>query len=117
MGRVGELTTMRFEPTSRSNADYWLDAPNHPAPQRDLLSSQVIVHPMYNLATMQNNDIALLQLKTPLQLPIGGNLVAPICLPSRRVYNNADVEVAGWGRLQVGGDVRCLRNPLAHACS
>ena len=59
--------------------------------------AQIIMHPRYNEDSVANNDVALLRLKIPLSLPIGNNRIAPICLPSRSMFNNEEAELAGFG--------------------
>ncbi|KRZ12546.1 Plasminogen -like protein [Trichinella zimbabwensis] len=60
-------------------------------------SSQVLVHPLYNMKTMEY-DVALIKLKR--RIPFS-NKVLPVCLPSARNYYppiNATAFVTGWGR-------------------
>ena len=47
------------------------------------------------------NDIALIKLSTYLRLPIGNNIIAPICLPSLRTLDNEEAQLSGWGLLRV----------------
>ena len=42
-----------------------------------------------------------MKLSVPLSLPIGQNLVAPICLPSPGGYPHSRVVAIGWGDTQV----------------
>ncbi|XP_043203105.1 trypsin-1-like [Amphibalanus amphitrite] len=68
---------------------------------------QIILHPGYdeNMSQfVQGNDIGLLKLRTTLTLPIGNNRIAPICLPSRSQFINAEAEVAGFGITKYMGD-------------
>ena len=61
--------------------------------------SQIIIHPLFT-NYVGSDDIALLKLDRVLSLPIGGNLIAPICLPHRDIYQNSEVLLAGWGSEQ-----------------
>ncbi|KAL1244987.1 Plasminogen [Trichinella spiralis] len=60
-------------------------------------SSEVHVHPLYNMKTMEY-DVALIKLRR--KIPFS-NKVLPVCLPSFRNYYppvNATAFVTGWGR-------------------
>uniref|UniRef100_A0A3P9MF45 Peptidase S1 domain-containing protein n=1 Tax=Oryzias latipes TaxID=8090 RepID=A0A3P9MF45_ORYLA len=60
----------------------------------------VIVHPNYNSGT-QNNDIALLQLSSPVTF---NNYITPVCLPSTgsTFYSGVKTWVTGWGDIGSG---------------
>ena len=58
--------------------------------------AQIIVHPLYR-NVIDSDDIALLKMDRRLTLPIGDNLIAPICLPHRDLFRDNDAIVAGWG--------------------
>ncbi|XP_023813059.1 transmembrane protease serine 9-like [Oryzias latipes] len=60
----------------------------------------VIVHPNYNSGT-QNNDIALLQLSSPVTF---NNYITPVCLPSTgsTFYSGVKTWVTGWGDIGNG---------------
>ncbi|XP_066939221.1 trypsin-1-like [Macrobrachium rosenbergii] len=63
---------------------------------------QIIIHPDYDVQFM-DNDIALIQLKTPITFP-SNNKIAPVCLPSgNSLYENVDAVATGWGTLSYGG--------------
>ena len=62
---------------------------------------QVKIHPAFNQTSVADSDIALVRLKTPLALPIGDNRIAPICLPTRSMFINAEAELAGYGVTKV----------------
>ncbi|XP_043221843.1 transmembrane protease serine 9-like [Amphibalanus amphitrite] len=58
---------------------------------------RIILHPEF-YANILHNDIALLELETPLDLPVGDNFIAPICMPQlRRKYYNDEAQMVGWG--------------------
>uniref|UniRef100_A0A3P9L477 Peptidase S1 domain-containing protein n=1 Tax=Oryzias latipes TaxID=8090 RepID=A0A3P9L477_ORYLA len=59
----------------------------------------VIVHPNYNSGT-QNNDIALLQLSSPVTF---NNYITPVCLPSTgsTFYSGVKTWVTGWGDIGI----------------
>uniref|UniRef100_A0A3P9MDH8 Peptidase S1 domain-containing protein n=1 Tax=Oryzias latipes TaxID=8090 RepID=A0A3P9MDH8_ORYLA len=61
----------------------------------------VIVHPNFNSAT-QNNDIALLQLSSPVTF---NSYITPVCLPSTgsTFYSGVKTWVTGWGTIRSGG--------------
>lgn len=61
----------------------------------------IIAHPSYNSMTY-DYDIALLELKEPLQFT---NLIHPICLPASSHVFAAGTPcwVTGWGTLREGG--------------
>ncbi|XP_076053983.1 trypsin-1-like [Oratosquilla oratoria] len=61
---------------------------------------RIIEHPDYNTNT-QENDIALIQLKSPLN--IDGMTVSPICMPPYMHNFTDDCIVAGWGKTSEGG--------------
>uniref|UniRef100_A0A3P9L2C4 Peptidase S1 domain-containing protein n=1 Tax=Oryzias latipes TaxID=8090 RepID=A0A3P9L2C4_ORYLA len=58
----------------------------------------VIVHPNFNSAT-QNNDIALLQLSSPVTF---NSYITPVCLPSTgsTFYSGVKTWVTGWGTIR-----------------
>uniref|UniRef100_A0A3P9MDC4 Peptidase S1 domain-containing protein n=1 Tax=Oryzias latipes TaxID=8090 RepID=A0A3P9MDC4_ORYLA len=60
----------------------------------------VIVHPNFNSAT-QNNDIALLQLSSPVTF---NSYITPVCLPSTgsTFYSGVKTWVTGWGTIRSG---------------
>uniref|UniRef100_A0A8C7WUC7 Peptidase S1 domain-containing protein n=1 Tax=Oryzias sinensis TaxID=183150 RepID=A0A8C7WUC7_9TELE len=60
----------------------------------------LIIHPNYNSAT-QNNDIALLQLSSPVTF---NNYITPVCLPSTSstFYSGVKTWVTGWGDIGNG---------------
>uniref|UniRef100_H2L6L9 Peptidase S1 domain-containing protein n=1 Tax=Oryzias latipes TaxID=8090 RepID=H2L6L9_ORYLA len=60
----------------------------------------LIVHPNFNSAT-QNNDIALLQLSSPVTFT---NYITPVCLPSTgsTFYSGVNTWVTGWGTIRSG---------------
>lgn len=61
--------------------------------------SSIVQHPQYRGS---QNDIALVQLQTPVQLT---DAVRPICLPPAGAeHDGKDVEMAGWGQLEFLGD-------------
>lgn len=56
---------------------------------------RLVKHPDYR-ATSKYNDIALLELKSPVRTDDG--IVKPICLPSLAMTSeNDDYIIAGWG--------------------
>uniref|UniRef100_A0A3P9L2F6 Peptidase S1 domain-containing protein n=1 Tax=Oryzias latipes TaxID=8090 RepID=A0A3P9L2F6_ORYLA len=59
----------------------------------------VIVHPNFNSAT-QNNDIALLQLSSPVTF---NSYITPVCLPSTgsTFYSGVKTWVTGWGTIRI----------------
>uniref|UniRef100_A0A3B3HP20 Peptidase S1 domain-containing protein n=1 Tax=Oryzias latipes TaxID=8090 RepID=A0A3B3HP20_ORYLA len=59
----------------------------------------LIVHPNFNSAT-QNNDIALLQLSSPVTFT---NYITPVCLPSTgsTFYSGVNTWVTGWGTIRI----------------
>ncbi|XP_066942679.1 transmembrane protease serine 9-like [Macrobrachium rosenbergii] len=64
--------------------------------------SNIIVHPQYNSATL-DNDMALLKLSSPISFP-SDNKIAPVCLPDpNNDYANVDAIVTGWGTTTSGG--------------
>ncbi|XP_066942638.1 trypsin-like [Macrobrachium rosenbergii] len=61
-----------------------------------------IIHPSYDTKT-QNNDVALLQLSTPITFT-NDNKIAPVCLPTKQnAYENVEAIVTGWGTTSSGG--------------
>uniref|UniRef100_A0A3P9J2H9 Peptidase S1 domain-containing protein n=1 Tax=Oryzias latipes TaxID=8090 RepID=A0A3P9J2H9_ORYLA len=60
----------------------------------------VIVHPNYNSNT-KDNDIALLQLSSPVTF---NNYITPVCLPSTNstFYSGVNTWVTGWGNIGTG---------------
>ena len=60
--------------------------------------AEMILHPLFT-NVIGSDDVALLKFNQRLSLPIGNNLIAPICLPHRDLYRNNDAIVAGWGAL------------------
>ena len=77
--------------------------------------SQIILHPHFWEKSIGDNDIGLIKLKTPLNLPIGNNRVAPICLPfansgeyeDKGESSGEDADIAGYGTTKVGGQTTC----------
>ncbi|XP_068231880.1 transmembrane protease serine 9-like [Palaemon carinicauda] len=62
----------------------------------------IIIHPNYDTRN-QNNDIALLQLATPIAFS-SDNKIAPVCLPKKQnPYEHVDAIVTGWGTTASGG--------------
>ncbi|GFX60059.1 hypothetical protein TNCV_4557391 [Trichonephila clavipes] len=61
-------------------------------------------HIRYNIPTIHNNDLALIELKTPAE-----DKYRPICLPQRKeeYFPNTVLTIAGWGGEQE-------RSPLSH---
>ncbi|XP_036595512.1 serine protease 38-like [Trichosurus vulpecula] len=64
--------------------------------------AQVIIHPRYKLTHPNGNDIALVQLKTPLRLT---SLVLPVCLPKSTInlQSTNTCWVTGWGKMRISG--------------
>ncbi|XP_045893923.1 serine protease 27-like [Micropterus dolomieu] len=75
-----------------------LDLPNTNAMSRTV--SQIIQHPNYNTTT-NDNDIALLQLSSPVNFT---DYIRPVCLAVDGSVFNAGTTcwVTGWGRIQTG---------------
>uniref|UniRef100_A0A8D2J5L2 Coagulation factor IX n=1 Tax=Varanus komodoensis TaxID=61221 RepID=A0A8D2J5L2_VARKO len=75
-----------------------VNSPDHTEQVRQV--SRAIPHPTYNTTNMYHNDIALLELASPLEL---NHYVTPICLADREFTNNllrfGLGTVSGWGRL------------------
>ncbi|XP_037076059.1 transmembrane protease serine 9-like [Pollicipes pollicipes] len=70
--------------------------------------SEVKTHPLFSTIFLWY-DYALLKLATPLDLPIGGNLIAPVCLPYRIPYVREPAVAAGWGTTEGGQQPERLR--------
>ncbi|XP_012927622.2 mannan-binding lectin serine protease 1 isoform X2 [Heterocephalus glaber] len=64
------------------------------ADEQHLRVKQVILHPLYNPSTFEN-DVALLEL---LESPVLNNFVMPVCLPEEPSQEGAVVIVSGWGK-------------------
>ncbi|KAM6160967.1 mannan-binding lectin serine protease 1-like [Erethizon dorsatum] len=64
------------------------------ADEQHLHVKQIILHPLYNPSTFEN-DVALLEL---LESPTLNNFVMPICLPEEPSQEGAVVLVSGWGK-------------------
>ncbi|XP_072509192.1 serine protease 38-like isoform X2 [Notamacropus eugenii] len=64
--------------------------------------AMVIIHPRYKLTHPNGNDIALVQLKTPLKFT---SFVLPVCLPSPTIdlQKTNTCWVTGWGKMRVSG--------------
>ncbi|EHB12500.1 Mannan-binding lectin serine protease 1 [Heterocephalus glaber] len=67
------------------------------ADEQHLRVKQVILHPLYNPSTFEN-DVALLEL---LESPVLNNFVMPVCLPEEPSQEGAVVIVSGWGKQAV----------------
>lgn len=68
------------------------------------MAKQLIIHPSYNPST-ENNDIALIQLRSPVILT---NFVSTIRIANsgdNALYNSGSITVTGWGATSSGGDV------------
>ncbi|XP_072493834.1 serine protease 42-like [Notamacropus eugenii] len=63
----------------------------------------IIIHPSYSELIVVKNDIALVRLKSPVNLT---QKIQPICLPSNKLYlkNGTRCWVAGWGRTEENKD-------------
>ncbi|GFY57814.1 polyserase-2 [Trichonephila inaurata madagascariensis] len=63
----------------------------------------IYIHSRYNSPTIHSNDLALIQLKEPVE-----SQYRPICLPQRKdeYFPNTDLTIAGWGSTR-------LRSPLS----
>lgn len=59
------------------------------------------IHDEFRKEQMMNNDIALIQLKTPIQFT---NYIQPICLPDKetRYEPGKNCTISGWGSIQYG---------------
>uniref|UniRef100_A0A3B3HPX4 Peptidase S1 domain-containing protein n=1 Tax=Oryzias latipes TaxID=8090 RepID=A0A3B3HPX4_ORYLA len=70
----------------------------------------VIVHPNYNSGT-QNNDIALLQLSSPVTF---NNYITPVCLPSTgsTFYSGVKTWVTGWVSLPAPETLQEIQIPI-----
>ena len=70
----------------------------------EVTSYTALVHPLWDPSSLAN-DIALIQLPTPLQLT---DLVAPVCLPvgGDQVQEGDLLTVLGWGQRSDSGTVR-----------
>lgn len=85
----------------------WINSgvnPNKPnGPTRQISKvEKIIIHPKYN-STNQEDDLALLKLKTPLDLT--GSAVNTVCLPdeSTRAENGISLLTSGWGNVKFQG--------------
>ena len=61
---------------------------------------KLVIHSSYD-ANSQDNDIALLKLKTPIQY---NARALPVCLPSSDLPSGTDCWITGWGALQEEGN-------------
>ncbi|XP_063117289.1 mannan-binding lectin serine protease 1 isoform X2 [Cavia porcellus] len=64
------------------------------ADEQHLRVKQIILHPLYNPSTFEN-DVALLELS---ESPTLNNFVMPICLPEEPSQEGSMVIVSGWGK-------------------
>merc|ERR1719188_2463519 len=67
--------------------------------EQTIRSQRLIMHPQYNSWTM-SNDIALIQLSSPMQL---NGCVGTVCIPSSDVSPGTECWITGWGTLSSGG--------------
>lgn len=69
--------------------------------------TQVINHPSYSTST-QNNDIALLQLSSPVTFT---DYIRPVCLAAAgSVFGGGTKSwITGWGKLNSGGEFNQTR--------
>jgi len=62
--------------------------------------SQIIIHHDYGNG-QSNNDMALLQLSSPVNFT---NYIAPVCLAAEgSIFNSDTMWVTGWGKIHTGG--------------
>ncbi|XP_043218256.1 phenoloxidase-activating factor 3-like [Amphibalanus amphitrite] len=79
--------------------DHDLGSPDEVDHQERNISS-VVMHPEFR---GQQNDLAVVRLSEPVARTVS---VQPICLPAAGAEHvGADVEAAGWGMLEFGGDI------------
>ena len=87
--------TSTWEGTFSENAFY-----DYILPRKNLKIDRAIIHPKYNDRN-DNNDIALLKLKNPLDLA----KYTPVCLPARnQIFVGKTAWVYGWGIFENGND-------------
>jgi len=67
--------------------------------EQTIRSQKLYMHPQYDDWTMVN-DIALIQLSSPMQL---NGCVGTVCLPSSDVSPGSECWISGWGTLSSGG--------------
>jgi len=60
---------------------------------------RLVIHPKWNSRTM-DNDVALVELTTPLQF---SECVGTVCLPEKDLVGGEKVWITGWGTLRSGG--------------
>jgi len=67
-------------------------------------AKQLIIHPSYNSAT-ENNDIALIQLRSPVTLNEYVSTIRVANNSDAALYSSGSITVTGWGTTSSGGDV------------
>ncbi|XP_020660386.3 coagulation factor IX [Pogona vitticeps] len=93
---------LEFEPHMIVAGEHNVDALDHTEQYRRVV--RAILHPTYNKTNKYHNDIALLELETPLEF---NHYVTPICIADKEFTNNLLRHglgtVSGWGKLLHGG--------------
>ncbi|KAM9391637.1 transmembrane protease serine 9-like [Pholidichthys leucotaenia] len=71
--------------------------------------TRIIIHPDYNNGTAFNNDIALLELSSPVNFT---NYILPICVAASNstVFTGVNTTVTGWGNIAEGVSLPFPRN-------
>jgi len=70
------------------------------AGEQNRWSKRIIKHPDYNSPRQLANDIALIQLESPMEMT---DCVGTVCLPSADVTPGSKCMITGWGTLSSGG--------------
>ncbi|KAH0630819.1 hypothetical protein JD844_004076 [Phrynosoma platyrhinos] len=93
---------LEFEPHSIVAGEHNVNAIDHTEQYRQV--ARAIPHPTYNESNKYHNDIALLELESPLEF---NHYVTPICIGDKEFTNNLLKHglgtVSGWGKLQYQG--------------
>lgn len=77
-----------------------LNSTTDDADENDFTVAQSITHPLYN-PFFNYHDIALIRLNA--SVGAFSSYVRPICLPTTRNVENANLVVAGWGLTEIAG--------------